>query len=307
MSIRTEESGVDPSLWLRQEWDIAYVGEALDDRGRAAIEFLKLRSRQIIEIGQYRPEALALSMDRSSYDVERFVQVVTVAGASNIAFEATTLGFVEVFLLLRAYVECAGSSIDVVYVEPKEYAPSAGARRSLLLTRRQFELSGEVGGFRAIPGAAILLTPHSRHRAVFFLGFEERRLDVAFDNFETLRPESCDVVFGVPAYAPGWEMNAFANNVRVLNERSVRGDLHYCGANDPAAASRILESVFNGLRNDEILLVAPIGTKPHGLAVAEFVARNRGVGILYDHPERRPGRSAGIRRWHRFAVTAGGK
>jgi hypothetical protein len=52
---------------------------------------------------------------------------------------------------------------------------------------------------------------------VFFLGYEEHRFGVALEDFHrTLRPEDCSIVFGVPAFQPGWEMNSLTNNLRII-------------------------------------------------------------------------------------------
>ena len=75
----------------------------------------------------------------------------------------------------------------------------------------------------------------SPHRVVFFLGYEGERLDEAFEELE-IDPRKSIVVFGVPAFRPGWEMDSFANNVRVVADRGVQGGIRYCGAENPAAS-----------------------------------------------------------------------
>jgi hypothetical protein len=175
-------------------------------------------------------------------------------------------------------------------------------RRSQILHKRDFELSDEVPGYRAIPGATLMLSDRLPQRSVFFLGYEERRLELALEDYQMLQPSSCDVVFGVPAFRPGWEMDAFANNVRVIREREISGGVYFCGAENPDSAVEVLESIYSNLEDDERLFIAPIGTKPNGVGVALFAATHPTVGILYDHPQRRPDRSKEVAGWHLYNV-----
>jgi hypothetical protein len=159
-----------------------------------------------------------------------------------------------------------------------------------------------VPGYRAIPGAAVILTDRRPQHGVFFLGFEERRLDVALEDFQTLRPSNCSVVFGVPAYKPGWELHAFANNVRVLETKRLSGGVHFCGAENPAGAYQVLSEIKASLGKDARMVVAPIGTKPNGIGAALFAALHSEVGLLYDHPRRSAGRSEQVSRWHLYHI-----
>jgi len=109
-------------------------------------------------------------------------------------------------------------------------------------------------------------------------------------------------VFGVPAYKPGWEVHAFANNVRVLEAKRLSGGVHFCGAENPAGAYEILREIKTSLENDARMVVAPIGTKPNGIGAALFAALHSDVGLLYDHPKKSPGRSEQISRWHLYHV-----
>jgi hypothetical protein len=177
-------------------------------------------------------------------------------------------------------------AISLLYVEPLDYS----APKDKLLHRRDFELSEEVPGYIPIPGSTILLEDRRPQRGVFFLGFEERRLDRAMEDHPIVSARA-SVVFGVPAFQPGWEMDAFANNARVLRDKNIEGGVHFCGAENPLAAYEVLTQVSQECASGEEMFIAPIGTKPHGIAAALFAAENPGVGIIYDHPRRKQKRS----------------
>jgi hypothetical protein len=184
-------------------WDVALVGSAVDDRGRAAIEYAKSRSTLTMAF-EYHADSFRLLVDGRYLEVDELSANLPNLASAAFLLESTTLGFVEVFLICRALVRCGSKGFHLCYVEPREYNTP---RRREVLYRRAFELSSEVPGYRAIPGAAFILTDRRPQHGVFFLGFEERRLDVALEDFQTLKPSNCSVVFGVPAYKPGWELH----------------------------------------------------------------------------------------------------
>lgn len=116
----------------------------------------------------------------------------------------------------------------------------------------------------------------------------------------SIQPSRTHVVFGVPAYQPGWEMDAFANNIRVLRDQKIGTTPLYYGAENPLAAYEILEHLSQTLAPTEQIFVGPIGTKPHGIAAALFAATRDKTGILYDHPRRSADRTSRTYSWHLF-------
>ncbi len=279
-------------------WSLAIVGRVVDDRGRAAVDFVGRQSGEVIA-AEYDANDFELEMGGRRLNAEEVEEYLEPHKGRSVVLEASTLGFVEIFLICRALRKLGGQVVTLIYVEPRRYA---NPRRSHLLERRDFELSEEVPGYKAIPGATLMMTDRRPVRAVFFLGYEGERLARALEDYQMIRPGDCCVVFGVPAFRPGWEMDAFANNIRVIDEWRISGGVHFCGAENPAGAVDVLVEVYKGLREKERLIVAPIGTKPNGIGAALFAAAHWDVGILYDHPRRRTGRSSETGRWHLFRV-----
>jgi hypothetical protein len=299
MTISMQKASAPAGLEI-PSWDTAITGPVVDDRGRAAVAFARGNSATVLTI-QYDEVAFEMSIGDERINAEEVGDHLRSRANGRILFETTTLGFVETFLCCRG-LRCNGlKKLHLLYVEPLTYnAP----RRSQVLHKRDFELSDIVPGYRAIPGAAFHLSGLKTQHAVFFLGYEEHRLGVALEDFQqTLPPENCSVIFGVPAFQPGWEMNSFANNVRVIRSKDISGGIHFCGAENPAAAVDVLEEVRASLSPGGRMLVAPIGTKPMGIAAALFAAENLDVGLLYDHPKRRAGRSSESSSWHVYEAT----
>lgn len=276
-----------------RSWDMSFCGSSVDDRGREAIYFAESVSTAIFRIA-YDAESLSLNVNGDQLQVDGLADLFHDRGAKSVCIEATTLGFAEMLLAVRASRDAGIERIRFVYAEPGEYAKAdeEGSSRA-----RQFGLSKKVVGYQAIPGAAVILEESERQHAVFFLGYEGERLDRAFEELN-LVPETCGVVFGVPAYRPGWEMDAFANNARVIKDRKLGGGVDFCAANSPYATIQLLEEKMRLCRRPSQLIVAPIGTKPHGIGIAIFADLHRELGILFDHPTRREGRSRKVHRWH---------
>ncbi len=279
-------------------WNTAFCGEVLDDRGKAAVDVVAAKGSRLVTL-KYNPETFHVEMDGGQVSVDSIGEAIRPLLNGPVVLEATTLGFVELLLCCRALGKNAVPAFDVIYVEPDSYR---NLRRRHLLHRRDFELSSEVPGYRAIPGNAILLGDRSPQKGVFFLGYEEARLRRAFEDLQMISAARAAVTFGVPAFKPGWEMDALANNIGVIREQNIRGGMYFCGAENPSAVIELLSALQHSLGRGERLFVAPIGTKPHGIGVALFVSQHPNVGVVYDHPRRTKDRTSQIAHWHRFSV-----
>ena len=265
--------------------------------GRAATCELSRRSN-VMHTVEYDGRSMVLTVDGQPTTPTDLPTMVSSAAHRPIALETTTMGLVEVLLCCRAAFGRT-AALDCLYVEPEDYRRS---RAPHLLAKRDFELSGEIVGFRGIPGAARMLTDRRAQKCIFFVGYEGARFMRAFTDLEMLKGRDSNVVFGIPAFKPGWEMDSIANNVPVMSDEHV-SSVYFCGADNPRAAVELLSAAYRSLDPDETMFIAPIGTKPHGLATALFVAQRTDVGVIYDHPRRRPDRSQAVGQWHLFSVT----
>jgi hypothetical protein len=291
------QEGMSPSELQKSHWRLGLTGTAVDDRGEAAVRFVEENTEETRNL-TYAPDQFTISVGSKTSAAEELQDIFAGDASKDIILEATTLGFVEIFLCTRALRMLKCPKLSLLYVEPNEYT---SPRRSQLVHRRDFDLSDEVPGFKGIPGATLITTNRTRQRAVFFLGYEERRLDVALQTLSIL-PTDTIVVFGVPAFTPGWEMNSFANNIRVIRDNNISGGVQFCGAENPNAAFEVLADLYQSLLPGERLIVGPIGTKPSGIGAALFAASHPDVGIFYDHPKRSAKRTSAVARWHLFTI-----
>jgi hypothetical protein len=273
----------------------------LDDRGRAAVNFIISLSFDSF-LMEYDAADFIFNVKGNKIDADDLCDYFDLFQGKSVCLEATTLGFVEIYLACRALQNIGTKKITIFYVEPERYSR---LQRTKLLHKRDFDLSDEFPGYRAIPGATLLLSDRYTQYGVFLLGYEERRLDRALEDYQMIKPKNCSVLFGVPAFKPGWEMDAFANNIRVIRDKNIRGGVLYCGAENPAAVVDLLDEIYCGLKTNQRLFVAPIGTKPNGIGAALFASEHPQVGVLYDHPKRKQGRSKKVSKWHIYEVEFG--
>lgn len=285
----------DHSELTHSQWDIGFIGSSLDDRGGEAINFVKTNCSQIIEVS-YDAENMQMKIGGEIYNIDDVGPVFSQISEKKILIESTTLNFAEILIILNE-TKSGHNKISILYVEPKSYTRTPDHKALI----REFELSEETIGFLPIPGHSGHLTENSKQIVVFMAGYESERVDRAIEE-NSILPKDAKLVFGVPAFQAGWEMNAFTNNLRVIKEKRILGTTYFAGANNPGAIYDILNYIHESLEVGEELFIAPVGTKPAGIATAIFVAENPNVCILYDHPLKKGTRSKEIEKWHLFEI-----
>ena len=296
------QKGTAPAHLDLDEWSVAIHGKVVDDRGKMAVEEVNSRAKRVYQL-HYDPINFEVNVNGEKVGVDEFENYFFCMVDDSIVLEATTLGFVEILLCCRTLYRVDGFRLDIIYAEPEMYR---SRRRQHLLHRRDFELSNEVTGYRGVPGSTFFLEGRASRRCVFLLGYEEARMRRAFEELQVIEPTRTSLVFGVPAFKAGWEMDSIANNIAVIREQNITGGIYYCGAENPAAVVEVLGNIHSALQTNERLFVAPIGTKPHGIGVALFVSKHPNVGVLYDHPRRASGRTSRLGNWHLYTVQADG-
>lgn len=277
----------------RRNWEIIVAGPVIDARGKAAVDFASNGAQEVISL-RYDPTAVEIAVDGKAVSADDLAEVFARHVGKEFLLETTTLGFAEMYLVCKAAKDLGIPNLAFLYTEPRQYRIR---ERGEVLDKRDFELSDVVEDFATVPGGAIFIRSE-RTRSVFFLGYEGQRFEQALEQ-TNVRPDDCAVVFGVPAFKPGWEMDSFANNIRIITEHRI-GELLFTGAQNPAGAYGVLQGVYESCEMGQRLLIGPIGTKPHGIGTALFACDHPEVGILYDHPMKKEGRTKDVSDWHLF-------
>lgn len=301
MRVRTFSSTDEQHQLGQYRWDYAFVGANLDERSEAAINLIRAAANNVYkaEFSVEQPHRLQVSTDLlAPKDLARLV-----GRSKSLVLETTTLGTVEVLQLLRAAREANLNRVDCLYVEPKDYEKDTFLESSW---SRDFSLSDShrVAGVPPfLPMQAQLADRNVR--LVVMLGYESSRLAGVFEQDPGMAVWRKFAVVGVPGYSPGWEQNALANNVDALDIHQFH-PVRYCSASSVSGAYDVLTQIHDeGHDENPHTTVAPLGTKPHGIAAAMFLVDHSSyqqASLLYDHPIRIQGRSSKVRRWHLYRI-----
>lgn len=283
--------------------DIAFIGASdLDDRSAHSVErSSRLGERQFAV--RYDPKTFTLTVGGKAFranggDLE---DLALQFRASSIVIDATTLDFAEIALLLYAYTSSAKKPrVGFLYVEPKTYV-----RRALeepAVNGTAFDLSD---GFstQSIPPFATLLSSRDNVHLVAFLGFEGGRLSRALAADDGQFVKKVSVIFGIPPFQATWDLEAFMANSRLLLNQDVA--VKFCGANNPKGAYELLIKARDAITAHSPcnrLMVSPFGTKPMAIGAALYCATQRLGRVLFDHPQRKKGRTEGVHCTHWYEV-----
>lgn len=301
MRVRTYSSTDEQHQFGEFRWDLAFVGADLDERSKAAIVLVNSAAKEVHQAEFTVEQPHRLRVGANLLGPKELAKLV--GKARSLVLEATTLGTVEVLQFLRAARDANLDSVDCLYVEPKDYEKDTFLESSW---SRDFSLSDShrVAGVPPfLPMQAQLADRNVR--LVAMLGYESSRLAGVFEQDPEMAVWRKFAVVGVPSYSPGWEQNALANNVDTLDTHQFH-PVRYCSASSVSGAYDLLTQIHaEGHDENPHTTVAPLGTKPHGIAAAMFLVDHSSyqqASLLYDHPIRIKGRSSKVRRWHLYRI-----
>lgn len=283
-------------------FDLAFYGrEDLDDRSKFSAPQSRSLARHSAFV-QYDPNSFELTVDGNVFRADDLEDIPRQFPASSIVIDATTMDFPEIALILRAYrrLTFRPARCVFIYTEPSEYVrrpigecPTPGSA---------FDLSAGFRAKNAIPAFTPLLSGGTKAHLVAFLGFEGARLLRVLSDDDGHFYTDVTVVFGTPPYQATWDMHALMANTRLVEQfgPSVR----FSGANNPRGAYLLLQQVHQGLDGSPCnrLAVAPFGTKPAAIGAALYCVETDPIRVVYDHPERKEGRTRGVHRTHWFEI-----
>lgn len=292
-SLQFQSSKHKDSAELTFEQDsILFHGGKVDDRSTSTVDIVNCNISRRCHLN-YDFEKMEISIGGESIDADNATDLfATYFNRGEIILDATTLGFAELFLAIKSLIDLDIGNFLILYVEPAIYNRTTPGADS-------FALSELNAGYKSIPRAVIDLAEGDVEAGVFFLGYEQDRIARAFEDYQMLSGKDIKVVFGIPAFQPGWELNSIVPHLDLIEQC----DVAYCAANDPSSAYDTLEDTLSSLGVNKKMFIAPIGTKPCGIASALFASLNPArVGLLYDHRKKKIKRSSGTNVWHKYRI-----
>ncbi len=188
--------------------------------------------------------------------------------------------------------------LKVVYVEPGSYTFSATPTEGEI-----FDLSERISGISPLPGFASLADPLEEEVCfVALLGFEGTRFAHVLENVQPPGGKLIPII-GVPGFQPEYPFHTYLGNQAALIESRAWMNIRFARANCPFSLFYSLEDIAAEYPND-LLKIAPIGTKPHALGAILFALNSRrDVELVYDHPIRKAKRTSGSDRLLVYDVT----
>jgi len=120
-------SGASTAELSNGPWDVALVGSAVDERGRAAIDFAKSRATSMMVL-EYHADSFRFLVDGLQLEADELAAGLPNLASASFLLESTTLGFVEVFAACRALVRSGAKGFHLTYVEPKDTRPRDGVK-----------------------------------------------------------------------------------------------------------------------------------------------------------------------------------
>jgi hypothetical protein len=185
----------------------------------------------------------------------------------------------------------------VAYTEPGVYRKHPSPT-----SKTEFDLSDGFRGVEPIPGFARLRGPADEKESVLvaLLGFEGRRATHVATTLDPV-PQVFAVV-GLPGFRLEYPQYTFASNEEFFAAFRAYANVRVAAASCPFEAFDALADIHRD-SGGKYMYIAPIGTKPHALgAVCYALKYPRTTELMYDHPQRKPGRTEGIGVMHVYSI-----
>lgn len=277
-------------------------GSALDDRCNTIRDLTLAREgSQILEV----------NFDSNTYSLEvgdelaplrqsstLISKVILDQSFAKISIDITSLGFVELLVILRWFKTSDLDCLGAVYGEPKGYKPRADYMSDF--GHHEFDLTSHSGGFKAIPGFSKAISSGTKATLIALLGFERSRLGQLIQLDEGAYIGQVLPIFGTPSYKVGWDKHCFFQNIETM--KNCCGSPNFVSSYSPYDLIQTLEYIKESFPEDE-LMIAPFGTKPLSLGAAVFLSNNPDITLKYDHPIKKQGSSNGVDRIHLYGLA----
>ncbi|MBU2886411.1 hypothetical protein KO507_11615 [Gilvimarinus agarilyticus] len=249
------------------------------------------RLRDVVEVVNITSDSISVRGNGHNNETIYLSDSVAVASIFNgrrVLLDVSGLPYHVWTPILKA-LYCTNTLTRVVYVEPNEYKPHKSPASDSL-----FDLSKEFLGLSPLPGMAQLLGPEDENRCLFvpLLGFEGNRPRSLAYQIDP-EPKKVIPIVGLPGFQIEYPTYTLVCNRDLLEEFQAFSDIHFARASCPYEAYATLKSIKR-YYSDHYMYIAPVGTKPHGIgAVLYSIANPDDTEIMFDHPIKKDGRTAG--------------
>lgn len=295
-----KSSGVDVNLsGSKKVYDIAFAcSQKYDDRSDWSSRYLETISVEVIHV-EYSHEDFTLKVGETIFELRNSSELNY--SDKKILIDATSLPFPEIIHLFRVMDE-NNHDFDVIYVQPDSYREEKA--NTNIENVRSFSLSDDILAAQQLPP----FVNYSFNTTLFVcLGFEGHRFG-ALVHSEEIDTRNLTCLVGVPAFKAGWENKSLSNNYKIMMDLRTNSDVSYkhAPANDPLGVYEEIKKAYTSSKYQKRgFCMAPIGTKPSAIAVAQFAVNKSDVVVLYDFVQKKQKRSIGTDTVHVWRYRSG--
>ncbi|MBQ0832841.1 hypothetical protein [Marinobacter sp.] len=292
---------VNPNNYGRDH-TLLICGSALDDRCTTIRDLTLARiNSKVLEV-TFNSDTYSLGVGDKTASLRQsnsiLTQEILKLDFVNVAIDITSLGFVELLVILRWFKNSDFAILGAVYGEPKSYKPRADYMSDF--GHHEFDLTSHSGGFKAIPGFSKAISSGTKATLIALLGFERSRLGQLIQLDEGAYIGKVLPIFGTPSYKVGWDKHCFFQNIETI--KNCCGSPNFVSSYSPYDLIETLKYIKECFPEEE-LMIAPFGTKPLSLGAAIFLSNNSDTTLKYDHPIKKQSSSSGVARIHLYELT----
>lgn len=266
----TEEEEEERSVYFSKLWESK----------KKDVLYLAMKNNDTVQIGEMVDGIVKPKFTRDlCVGLPKLLNRIGVSN-KNILLDMSSLDNVLImFMTKQLLTKVTPNSLFASYIRPEKYKSESG--------NVGYELCEKIGAVDAVPS---FTKREAENQALCaFLGFEGVRLKgvlEAVHGFDKLIP-----IVAFPSGAPQWYNVTMWNSMDVLQSEGKNLSVHKCYSESVFEAVNLLDNI---IAQDETVVLAPLGTRPHSMACAIFACHHESTRILYDFVKESNHRAIGI-------------
>lgn len=262
---KEERSCFFSNKWYDDNKDVLLI-----KRGDNETAFFKLIRNQQIKFEQQLDLCMGLP---------RVLKVLNVC-EKNVLLDMASLDHVLImFLTKQLLTTITPQSLFAAYIRPNQYISESGTIG--------YALSEQIHAVEAVPGFAKRETENQTLCA--FLGFEGTRLKNVLETVHSI--EKLVPIVAFPSSSPQWYNVTMWNSMDILQSEAKNMSIYKCLSESVFDAVNVLDEI---IAQEDTVVLAPLGTRPHSMACAIFACRHQATRIIYDFVVENEHRAVGI-------------
>ena len=198
----------------------------------------------------------------------------------NVLLDMSSLDNVLImFFTKQLLTKVMPRSLFASYIRPQGYINQSGDVGTAL--------SEQLLAVESVPGFA--KRENKNQTLCAFLGFEGIRLKSVLETvhvFDRLIP-----IVAFPSGSPEWYNVTMWNSMDVIQSEARNLSVYKCFSESVFDAVELLDETIS---QDETVVLAPLGTRPHSMACAIFACQHQATRIVYDFAVEHSHRAIGI-------------